>query len=159
MDQTEARAALAEVERQRSRQADRVRVPRWFAALYGAALVALFAAPALIVGAAGERNSPLTVTVIALSAAVLGMLGVFVDREAGGRVRMHSTRAYPSVRKPVWGLAAASIAGGLLTWGLVDAVAWPVDLVIGLVCAGLVIAARAAIMDAVRSDIRSGRTV
>jgi hypothetical protein len=85
MDEAQARAALAEVQRQRSRQADRVRVPRWFAVAYGAALIALFAAPAIIVGAAGERKSPLIITVIALGAAVLSMVNVFVDREAGGR--------------------------------------------------------------------------
>ena len=157
MDETQARAALAEVERQRSRQADRVRVPRWFAVAYGVALIALFGAPAILVGAADERRSPVIVTVIALATAVLSLINVFVDRTAGGRVRLHSTRAYPSVRKPVWALAGASIAGGLLTWAVVDAVAWPVDLAIGLVCAAGVIAARAAIMSAVRSDIRAGR--
>src|SRR5262249_13977 len=82
MDEAQAHAALAEVQRQRSRQADRVRVPRWFAVAYGAALVALFAAPAIIVGAAGERKSPLIITVIALGAAVLSTVNVFVDREA-----------------------------------------------------------------------------
>jgi hypothetical protein len=157
VDEAQARAALAEVQRQRGRQADRVRVPRWFAVAYGAALVALFAAPAIIVGAAGERKSPLIITVIALGAAGLSMTGVFVVREAGGHVRMHDARNYPSVRKPVWALAAASVAGGLVTWALVDAVAWPIDLAIGLVCAALVLAARAAIMNAVRDDIRAGR--
>ena len=50
------------------------------------------------------------------------------------------------------------VVGSLLTWGLVDAIAWPLVLIVGIACALAALAARAAVMDAVRADIRTGRT-
>jgi hypothetical protein len=130
--------------------AARVAIPRWYMALSGLALVALFAAPAL------TKHGHRSVAVFAITipcVVVLGLVG-FVIRHNSGLPLSRDSQAYPSTRPVTYATLVAVAIGTTITWLVADWGRPVASLVAGLASAAVVLVIQQQALAAVRREIR-----
>src|SRR2546423_1949552 len=96
--------------------ADRVRIPLWYMALSGLALIALFAAPAL------TKHGHREVVVWAITIPCLAILSLvgFVIRRNSGLNLSRDSKALPSTRPVTYATLIAVAIGATITWLVAD---------------------------------------
>ena len=144
--------ASARAANERDEVADRVRIPRWYMALSGLALVALFIAPAL------TKHGHREVAVWAITVpcvVVLGLIG-FVIRQSSGLNLSRDSTALPSTRPVTYATLAAVAIGTTITWLVADWGRPVASLVSGVVSAAVVLVLQQQALAAIRREIRGG---
>jgi hypothetical protein len=133
--------------------AARIAVPRWYMALSGLALVALFIAPAL------TKHGHREVAVWAITipcVAILSMVGFVIRRNSGLNLSRDS-RSLPSTRPVTYATLIAVAIGATITWLVADWGRPVASLVAGVVSAGVVLLVEQQAVAAIRREIRAGR--
>jgi hypothetical protein len=133
--------------------AARIAVPRWYMALSGLALVALFIAPAL------TKHGHREVAVWAITIPCVGILGLvgFVIRRNSGLNLSRDSRSLPSTRPVTYATLIAVAIGATITWLVADWGRPVASLVAGVVSAGVVLLVEQQAVAAIRREIRAGR--
>ncbi len=157
-NQRDARSALRRVDRQRELLADRLAPPLWYVGGQALAFLALFVLPGLSQWPGHELSG--TALAIAIAAAVVGLslLDSRLAHTAGVKLGSERHRAYASARSATLRAGTITLLASLLTWVVALAVSWIAALVLGVGLALVVARARHGILEAVREDIRAGRT-
>jgi hypothetical protein len=136
--------------RQREDLAARIAVPRWYTALSGVALIALFVAPALTKH--GHREVAVWAVTIP-SVVILGLIG-FVIRQSSGLNLSGDSRTLPSTRPVTYATLVAVAIGSTITWLVADWGRPVASLVAGIVSAVVVLALQQQALAAIRREIR-----
>lgn len=157
-DRRDARSALQSVARQRELLAERLEPPLWYTAGQALALLVLFVLPGLSQWPGHKLSG--SVLAIAIAAAIVGLslLEVRLAQAAGVKLGSDRHRAYVSSRRATLRAGTVTLLAAVVTWVVALAVSWIAGLVLGVVLAFVVVRARSGILDAVREDIRAGRT-
>jgi uncharacterized membrane protein len=148
-----AAAASSRAAGRRDEIASRVAIPRWYMALSGLALVALFVAPAL------TKHGHRSVAVFAITipcVVILGLVG-FVIRHNAGLPLTRDSQAYPSTRPVTYATLAAVAIGTTITWLVADWGRPVASLVAGVVSAAVVLVLQQQALAAIRREIRHRR--
>jgi hypothetical protein len=132
--------------------ADRVRIPYWYMALSGVALIALFAAPALTKH--GHRE--VVVWAITIPCLVILSLVGFVIRRNSGLNLSRDSRALPSTRPVTYATLIAVAIGTTITWLVADWGTAGATLAAGAICAAVVLVVEQQALAAIRREIRHG---
>jgi hypothetical protein len=152
----DASAALQEINRQRAALAGKVRLPRWYVALFAVAMLALLAAP-LVMRATSWEVGNWAVLVPAI--VVLYVFDRLLGYATGAKLARGTLRAYPSSRPAGLTMLAVAIVGIIGVNVLVNVGLWPHAVTLVVVCA--VGAARCLVWQTagIRKDIREGRAL
>jgi hypothetical protein len=129
-----------------------VRIPLWYMALSGVALIALFAAPALTKH--GHREIAVWAITIPC-VAVISLVG-FVIRHNSGLNLSRDSKALPSTRPVTYATLIAVAIGTTITWLVADWGTAGATLAAGAVCAVVVLVVEQQALAAVRREIRHG---
>jgi hypothetical protein len=157
-DHRSASSALRSVARQRELLAERLEPPLWYTGGQALALLVLFVLP----GVSQRPGHALSQSalVIAVVAALLGLalLDARFAQAVGVKLGHDRHRAYASSRGATLRAGTITLLASLVTWAVALAVSWIAALALGVVLAVVVARARHAVLEAVRDDIRAGRT-
>jgi hypothetical protein len=146
-------AASSRAAGRRDEIAARVAIPRWYMAVSGLALVALFVAPAL------TKHGHRSVAVFAITipcVVILGLVG-YVIRHNAGLPLTRDSEAYPSTRPVTYATLAAVAIGTTITWLVADWGRPLASLVAGLASAAVVLVLQQQALAAIRREIRHRR--
>jgi hypothetical protein len=157
-DQRQASSALRRIGRQRELLAERLDPPLWYTGGQALSLLVLFILPG-VSQSPGHRLSH-SGLVIAIVAALVGLalLDALFAQSVGIKLGHDRHRAYTSSRGATLRAGTITLLASLVTWAVALAVSWIAALALGIVLAVVVIRARHGVLDAVRGDIRAGRT-
>lgn len=157
-DHRDARAALDRVDRQRELLADRLAPPLWYVGGQALAFLVLFALPGLSQWPGHELSGPALAIAIAAAVVGLSLLDARLAHATGIKLGSDRHRAYASSRGATLRAGTITLLASLVTWVVALAVSWIAALVLGVALALVVARARRGILDAVRGDVRRGRT-
>src|SRR3954468_5636226 len=147
-----AAAASSRAAGRRDEIAVRVAIPRWYMAVSGLALVALFVAPAFTKH--GHREVAIWVITIPC-VAILGLIGFVIRRNSGLNLSRDS-RSLPSTRPVTYATLIAVAIGATVTWLVADWGSAGATLVAGTICAVIVLVVEQQAVAAIRREIRHG---
>jgi hypothetical protein len=159
VSRAEAAHALDHASSARRALAERVRVPGWYAVLYGLSAAALFVVPSLVVRPHHHLPWSVVPIVIVAASVVLALQGPVLRARSGVGGSLDDPRRFPALRAPTILVAVIVVAGSALTWLAATSATWGVALACGVLCTLLLCAARLRALAAVRHDIRTGSTV
>ena len=145
-----AAAATSRAAARRDEIAARIAIPRWYMAVSGLALVALFIAPAL------TKHGHREVAVWAITIpcfVILGLVGFVIRHNSGLRLSRDS-KEYPSTRPVTYATLVALAIGTTITWLVADWGRPVASLVSGLVSAAAVLVIQQQALAAIRREVR-----
>jgi hypothetical protein len=157
-NQGDASSALRRIARQRELLVERLEPPLWYTGGQALALLALFVLPGLSHWPGHELSR--SALLVAIIAAVVGLsvLDARFAQAVGVKLGSGRHRVYASARTATLRAGTITLLASLLTWAVALAISWIVALVVGVLLALFAARARHGILEAVREDIRAGRT-
>jgi hypothetical protein len=145
--------ALRVVDRQRAALASRVRLPWWYAVLFGAATLALVGSPIVV------REASSTVSNWAVFAGIVVLLASdrLLGWATGARLSRGTLRDYPSSRPAGLAMIALFVVGIVAIWLLLPIDRVDLAIVVAVVVTVGVVRCLVGQTRGIRRDIREGR--